>query len=234
MVVDDTAQQPSIHDRLDDSDIPEHELGKAYPTLRLFHVKLEQEGILRGIIGPRDAAIVWERHILNSAAVVPFVQKISNRSATSAMRIADLGSGGGFPGLVVAACMPSQELTLIEPMQRRTQWLDECVSIMGLTNVEVIRSRAQDVREDIAHRGLRPFDVVICRAVAPMKKLAAWSLPLLKRGGTLIALKGRTASEEIDKASAQIRDAGGINARVVEAPVAPGLEATHIVLVDRR
>ena len=221
-----------VTDGLDGSPLLGEVLGDALGKLERFHGKLMAEGEPRGLIGPRDVPIVWERHILNSAAVVPFI-----REATAGERfktVADVGSGGGFPGLVAAACLPDHRFTLIEPMERRVEWLSECVDLMGLDNVTIRRARSEEVIADIRRRDVHPYAVVTCRAVAPMTKLSGWTLPLLKPHGRLIALKGRSAQAEIDKAAKEIAKRGGANPRVVEAPVAPGLEPTRVVIVDRR
>ncbi|KAB7788735.1 16S rRNA (guanine(527)-N(7))-methyltransferase RsmG [Bifidobacterium cebidarum] len=219
-------------DKLEGSPILAEVLGDALPQLELFHKKLEDEGEPRGLIGPRDVDIIWERHILNSAAIVPYV-----RESTEGARfktVADVGSGGGFPGLVAAACLPDHQFTLIEPMERRIDWLTECVGLMGLKNVTLIRGRSDEVIAQVRKHKTHPFAVVTCRAVAPMTKLSGWTLPLLKSSGQLIALKGRSAQIELDKATDQITRFGGRNARVVEAPVGPNLESTHVVIVDKR
>ena len=250
-------------------------LGDALAPLKVFHEKLARKGVERGIIGPRDQGIIWERHILNSAAIVPFVKEALTEGIGP--RIADVGSGGGFPGIVLAACMPSCDVTLIEPMERRVLWLGEVIDEMNLENVTVLRKRAEEVmpsskkvdnksgRRKVRHvenhprhgnsgmggsnhrgseRGANeseivgdlsqtPYDMVTCRAVAPMTKLTGWTLPLLHAGGRLIALKGRSAEAEIDKAAKEIKKNHGMNPRVCEAPVGPGLEETHVVLVDK-
>lgn len=295
----------SLIDELDGSPVVREVLGDAYEPLALFHGKLMAEGEPRGLIGPRDVPIVWERHILNSAAIVPFVRDAVADVDPAHRSIADIGSGGGFPGLVVAACLPDCAVTLIEPMERRVEWLSECVELMGLTNVTVRRARAEELiaalkqqsaggsgkkaggtgsrrrrggrgavqrgrggvqaaadagyagaggvlgseslnENDSLHGagvaavgsgvGVTPerFTVVTCRAVAPMTKLSGWTLPLLAPGGRLVALKGRSAQAEIEKAAKEISKAHGMNPRVVEAPVGPGLEPTHVVLVDKR
>ena len=222
-----------MSDQLEHSPVLEQVLGSALPKLEMFHVKLAQEGEPRGLIGPRDVDIIWERHILNSAAIVPFV-----REATEGAKhrtVADVGSGGGFPGLVAAACLPDHHFTLIEPMERRVEWLHECVDLMALDNVTVLRARSEEIIDRIrGGKGIRPFTVVTCRAVAPMTKLSGWTLPLLKSHGRLVALKGRSAQAEIDKAAKEIAKRGGLDPRVVEAQVGPGLEPTHVVLVDKR
>ena len=246
-----------VTDELDNSPILEEVLGDALVKLRIFHDKLAQEGEPRGLIGPRDVSIIWERHILNSAAIVPFVREATVRRQFKT--VADIGSGGGFPGIVAAACLPDHRFTLVEPMERRVEWLNECVNDMGLDNVTVVRSRANAMIDDIRgsktsrkNRGAishttpvldldgnpiaisHPFAVVTCRAVAPMTKLSGWTLPLLETGGRLVALKGQSAQDEIDKASKEIAKSGGVRPRVVDAEVGPGLESTHILMVDKR
>lgn len=220
-------------DELNGSPILAEVLGDALPKLEIFHTKLEQEGEPRGLIGPRDVDIIWERHILNSAAIVPFIREVTDGQRFKT--VADVGSGGGFPGIVAAACLPDHEFTLIEPMERRVEWLGECVEEMGLENVTIMRARSEEVitalRQD---RSMHPYAAVTCRAVAPMTKLAGWTLPLLKPQGRLVALKGRSAQAEIDKAAKMIAKFKGVRPRVVEAPVRPGLESTHVVLVDKK
>lgn len=303
----------AVADALEDSPVLEAVLGDALPKLRMFHVKLQQEGELRGIIGPRDVGILWERHILNSAAIVPFVREAT--AGAGRKTVADIGSGGGFPGLVAAVCLPDHSFTLIEPMERRVEWLDECIELMGLDNVRIIRARAEEaiaalkpvrnrrggkrnnggraraMRSGAVHEGMtrtmhggqdgevsipasvssnpiasddmrhsqeatgsstaahgtlrhvvpvdalrheEPFTVVTCRAVAPMTKLSGWTMPLIRSHGRLVALKGRSAQAEIEKAAKEIAKTGGVNPRVLEAAVGPDLEPTHVVVVDKR
>lgn len=245
-----------VTDELNDSPILEEVLGDALPKLRVFHSKLAEEGEPRGLIGPRDIGIIWERHILNSAAIVPFVKESTVKKQFKT--VADIGSGGGFPGIVAAACLPDHRFVLVEPMERRVEWLNECVDEMGLDNVSVVRARANEMIDavtgpknvkkakggsskgpaldldgnpiQVKHR----FAVVTCRAVAPMTKLSGWTLPLLEQGGRLVALKGRSAQEEIEKATKEISKNGGIRPRVVDAEVGPGLDSTHVLMVDKK
>lgn len=220
-------------DELDGASVLGDVLGEALPKLEVFHVKLAEEGEPRGLIGPRDVDIIWERHILNSAAIVPFVREATEGAKFKT--VADIGSGGGFPGLVAAACLPDHRFTLIEPMERRVEWLHECVEEMGLENVTIMRERSEEVIAAMRKgHGPHPFAVVTCRAVAPMTKLAGWTLPLLKPQGRLVALKGRSAQAELDKAAKEITKRGGRNPRVIEASVGAGLEPTHVVLVDKK
>lgn len=142
---------------------------------------LTSRGIERGIIGPREAPRLWERHILNCAVVVP-------RIPTGAT-VADVGSGGGLPGLVWAIARPDVAVTLIEPLLRRATFLSEVVDELALANVTVNRARAEDVSAQ--------YDVVTARAVAELGKLGTWCLPLVKPGGVMLALKGQSASTEV-------------------------------------
>ncbi len=138
-------------------------------------------GIERGLIGPREAPRLWDRHILNCAVVTPRVPP----NAT----VADVGSGAGLPGLVWAIARPDLSVTLIEPLLRRTVFLDEVIEDLGLTNARVIRARAAEVSET--------FDVVPARAVADLGKLAGWCLPLVRPAGLFLALKGESAPAEV-------------------------------------
>lgn len=217
-----------VNGPLEDSLVLEQVFGDALPLMKMFHVKLSEQGVLRGMIGPREVGRIWERHILNSAALVPFIDHYAQKNNIDHLRIADVGSGAGFPGIVIAAMMPDDYFTLIEPMERRVQWLEEVIKELKLKNTRVQRNRAENLH------GREQFDVVTCRAVASMSKLTPWVMPLVHRGGELIALKGRSAQAEIDKASSVLKRHHAINARVYEAPVGQGLELTHVVTVEKR
>ena len=221
-------QNNASADPLDSSDLPRQILGPAFPTLKLFHDLLWHDGVERGVIGPHDRNIIWERHILNSAALVPFVRKATGHHHSVA--IADIGSGGGLPGIVLAACLPDCRLVLIEPMLRRVKWLNDVTASLHMRNVTIERSRAEDFRRSHAHS---QFPVVTCRAVANMTKLAPLALPLVAHHGRLLALKGRSASLELGKAASAITRHHGVKPRVLVAPVGPGLEPTHLISVEK-
>lgn len=159
---------------------------------------LASSGVDRGLIGPREAPRLWERHILNCAALAPALS--ADGSA------ADVGSGAGLPGLVLAVCRPDVRFTLVEPLLRRTDFLTETVNTLGLGNVEVLRARAEDVD--------RSYDVVTARAVAPLARLAQWCLPLCRPGGELLAIKGRSARQELDAAVPTLRQLGARNWKI--------------------
>ena len=154
------------------------------PLVSRYAGILATDGVERGMIGPREVPRLWDRHLVNSGVVLPRLPQ----GAT----VADVGSGAGLPGLVWAIGRPDLDVTLIEPLLRRTTFLDEVVAELGLSNVRVLRSRAEDVDET--------FDVVTARAVAALEKLAKWCMPLVKPGGVLLALKGQSAPEEVKDA----------------------------------
>lgn len=147
---------------------------------------LADAGVVRGLIGPREVPRLWDRHILNCAVLASALPE----SGT----VADIGSGAGLPGLVVAIARPNLEVTLVEPLLRRTTFLSEVVDDLGLANVEVVRGRA-----DALH-GKRTFDVVTSRAVAPLGRLLEWSMPLVSPEGALVAMKGSSVADEVEEA----------------------------------
>ncbi|MEO6470938.1 MAG: 16S rRNA (guanine(527)-N(7))-methyltransferase RsmG [Aeromicrobium sp.] len=155
------------------------------PTIQKYVHALATAGVERGLIGPREVPRLWDRHIMNSVVVVPRLPQGST--------VADVGTGAGLPGLVWAIARPDVSVTLIEPLLRRTAFLEEMTSELGLDNVRVVRGRADEVHEE--------FDVVTARAVAALEKLGRWCLPLVRKGGVLLALKGQTAQQEVDAAT---------------------------------
>lgn len=156
---------------------------------RQFTAALADQGEERGLIGPLELPRLWTRHILNSAIAAPIF-----RGA-----VADIGSGAGLPGLVLAIARPDVTWTLVEPMERRVNWLNEQVVDLGLENVKVLRSRAEDVRAG------EKFDFVTARAVSALRTLIPFTAPLLRDGGELALLKGKNAPAEIDAAANQIK-----------------------------
>jgi 16S rRNA (guanine527-N7)-methyltransferase len=186
--------------------------------LERYAALLADEGVLRGLIGPREVARLWDRHLVNCALLAPLVP------ANAAL--ADLGSGAGLPGLVVALARPDVQVTLIEPMARRTAFLEEAVERLGLESVEVVRGRAEEW--DRPER----FDVVTARALAPLPKLLRWALPLVRPGGAVLAMKGSSAADEIAAASAELARAQA-TAEVLH-PEVPGATSTTVVRVVPR
>ena len=162
---------------------------------------LADAGTVRGLIGPREVPRLWDRHILNCAVLADLVPQ----GAT----LCDIGSGAGLPGLVVAIRRPDVAVTLVEPLLRRTTFLEEAVASLGLENVRVVRARAEEVH------GTMEFDVVTSRAVAALDKLLGWSLPLCRPGGQVLAMKGESAQAEVEEAATVLRRYGASNVDVV-------------------
>lgn len=193
--------------------------GDAYDCVAHYAGMLCRQGELRGLIGPRELPRIWERHILNSAAVVPYLPT----SGT----VADVGSGAGLPGVVIAAMRPELEVILVEPMERRTTWLAEVVTELGLTNVQVKRGRAEEFH------GAFEVDAVTARAVAALSKLVRLSMPLVRVGGEMVILKGRSVAEEFAPARKVFHKYGSGTPEVLEGVTVDGVEATTIVRVRR-
>ncbi|GAB3990944.1 16S rRNA (guanine(527)-N(7))-methyltransferase RsmG [Nocardioides marmoraquaticus] len=148
---------------------------------------LADEATVRGLIGPREVPRLWERHLLNCAVVTDRVPEGAH--------VVDVGTGAGLPGLVMAVRRPDLRVTLLEPLLRRTTFLELAVEQLGLSEqVEVRRGRAEEVRD-------ASYDVVTSRAVAPLDRLAGWCLPLVAGGGSMLAMKGSSAVEEIAAAT---------------------------------
>lgn len=183
----------------------------ALPLAERYADLLAHDGVVRGLIGPREVSRLWERHLLNCALL--------GRAIPDGVDVCDIGSGAGLPGLVLALSRPDLTVTLVEPLLRRTTFLEEAVIALGLSNVEVVRARAEELH------GKRDFAVVTSRAVAPLDRLLGWSMPLVREGGALVAMKGASAEEEIEAAAATLRKYGAGAVRVesygegvVEAP----------------
>jgi 16S rRNA (guanine527-N7)-methyltransferase len=155
----------------------------ALPCAERFAALLADAGVVRGLIGPRETTRLWERHLMNCALL--------GRAIGEDQEVCDIGSGAGLPGVVLALSRPDLRVTLVEPLLRRTNFLEEVVTELALTNVEVVRSRAEQLH------GERDFDVVTSRAVAPLDRLLVWSMPLVRRGGALVAMKGSTVEDEV-------------------------------------
>lgn len=162
--------------------------GDRIDLARAFTANLAAQGEERGLIGPLELPRLWTRHVLNSAIAAP----LFHGSA------ADIGSGAGLPGIVLAIARPDVSFTLVEPMERRVAWLTEQVEELGLRNVTVLRARAEDVEP-------KQFDVVTARAVSALRTLLPFTAPLVRDGGDLALLKGKNAEAEIDAAAKQVK-----------------------------
>ncbi len=169
--------------------------GLRLPLAERYAALLATVGVERGLIGPREAPRLWERHLLNCAVL--------EEAIPPGATVADLGAGAGLPGLVLAIARPDLTVTLVEPLLRRTTFLHEVVEELGLTEVRVHRGRAESLH------GQERFDVVTSRALAPLDRLARWSLPLVDPHGAMLALKGSSAAEEIASAGVVVAELGG-------------------------
>jgi 16S rRNA (guanine527-N7)-methyltransferase len=175
-------------------------LGSSLERMRGYADLLVQVGVAYGLLGPREIPRLWERHLLNCAVVAPALPVGAS--------VVDVGSGAGLPGLVWAVMRPDLEIFLLEPLLRRADFLTAAVQRLGLSAVTVDRCRAEDAR------GRYAVDVVTARAVAPLERLLGWTMPLLRPGGRLLALKGRTADAEVAKAGRALAVSGGTSVRV--------------------
>ncbi|MFI5778428.1 16S rRNA (guanine(527)-N(7))-methyltransferase RsmG [Nocardia sp. NPDC051570] len=195
--------------------------GERLELAKRYHAVLATIGVERGLIGPREIPRLWERHILNCAVVGELIPV----GAT----VVDIGSGAGLPGIPLAIARPDLRITLVEPLLRRTIFLAEFIEAAGL-EVTVVRGRAEqlDVRKEAGGA-----DVVTSRAVAPLAKLAKWSLPLVHDHGRMLALKGSSAAEELERDRTDLTRAGGGNAEVVECGVGIITPPTVVLSVER-
>lgn len=172
-----------------------HEIfGDALPTAEKYAEFLAGPGVERGLIGPREVERLWDRHLLNCAVMAEVIP--------AGATVIDIGSGAGLPGIVLSIVRADLSVTLLEPLLRRTVFLQECVELLALRNVVVRRGRAEEVIGDFQ------ADVATARAVAPLERLAGWALPLLRPGGELLALKGERATAELEEAEPVLKEFG--------------------------
>lgn len=194
---------------------PRLDLAKRYAEL------LADTGVKWGLLGPHEIDRIWERHLLNCGVVAELLEP--------GERVADIGSGAGLPGLALAIAKPGLHVVLIESLLRRTEFLRMAVAGLEL-DVEVVRGRAEDaaVRQSVGE-----FDIVASRAVAALDKVTRWSLPLLRPGGRMLAIKGERAHDEIREYRRVMTALGAADARVVECGV-HYLSSPTTVVVARR
>lgn len=174
--------------------------GNRLPLAQAYHDSLATTAAERGFIGPKEVSRLWSRHVLNCAVIADaFDEGVS---------VADIGSGAGLPGIPLAIARPDLSITLIEPLLKRSTYLSEITEKLGLDNVTVVRGRAEEQKKML-------FDVTTSRAVAPLGKLAGWSLPLVRSGGSMTAMKGASVAEELERDAAMITKAGGTDAEIL-------------------
>jgi 16S rRNA (guanine527-N7)-methyltransferase len=191
------------------------------PLAERYVELLATDGVERGLIGPREAPRLWERHILNCLALDEAIPREAS--------VVDLGSGAGLPGLVLAIGRPDLSITLVEPLQRRTTFLDQVVEHLGLERVRVVRGRAESLHATEPARG--GFDVVTARALAPLRRLLGWAMPLVAPGGQLLAMKGGSAAEEISEAERELRELRCAPPEVLELTGPDGISTATVVRV---
>jgi 16S rRNA (guanine527-N7)-methyltransferase len=177
--------------------------GRNLPVAEEYVRLLAGAGVSQGLLGPREVPRLWGRHMLNCAAVAELVPHPST--------LIDLGSGAGLPGIVLALLLPDVEVLLLERMERRAAFLQECVRVLGLRNAQVRCGRAEDLAGKLA------ADVVTARAVAPMERLAGLALGLVRPGGLVLAIKGAGAEEEVARARPMLRRLGAGDVTVLRA-----------------
>jgi len=188
--------------------------GPSLSVAERFADILATRGVEEGLIGPREVPRLWERHLLNCAVVAELIEG-------RCRMLVDIGSGAGLPGLVLAMVLPDTAVTLLEPMERRCRFLAGCVTELGLTNVTVLRGRAEDAAVKA--------DVATARAVAPLARLAELTVGVVRPGGLVLAIKGRTAARELADARPVLRRIGARGAEVVRAGHGKVVPATTVV-----
>lgn len=178
--------------------------GAGLATAQRYAALLASAGVERGLLGPREVDRLWERHLLNCAVLAEIVEP--------GERVVDIGSGAGLPGLALAIARPDLTVTLVEPLLRRSTFLREAVAELGVA-VAVVRGRAEDaaVRAEVGGA-----DAVTSRAVAPLDRLTGWSLPLLRPGGRMLAIKGERAAGEVAEHRRGMAALGAEDVRVVK------------------
>ena len=203
--------------------------GAALPLAEGYVARLATDGVTRGLIGPREVARLWERHVLNSAAVAEAVP--------AGARVVDVGSGAGLPGIPLGLARPDLTVTLVEPMARRVEFLAEVVAELRAASPEeaarwaVVRGRAED-RNVVS--GVGAVDVVTARAVAPLPRLVGWCRGLLRPGALLVALVGARAVEELPAVLPELTALGMRDVRPRAVGAGLGDAATTVVVMTRR
>jgi 16S rRNA (guanine527-N7)-methyltransferase len=192
--------------------------GDALGQAQRYAQLLATDGVTRGLIGPRETARLWDRHLLNCAVVAELLPERGE--------LVDIGSGAGLPGIVLALLRPSLQVVLLEPLLRRSVFLEECIAELGLSNAVVVRARAED--KAAAHI---QADIATARAVAPLDRLAGWAARLLRPGGELLAIKGQSAQEELTAAKPVLSRLGVRSAEVLSAGHDRVIPATTVVRV---
>ncbi|SDS70825.1 MULTISPECIES: 16S rRNA (guanine(527)-N(7))-methyltransferase RsmG [Corynebacterium] len=193
--------------------------GERFALAQAYHRSLTEVASERGFIGPKEVERLWSRHLLNCAVV--------SDALPEGVRVADVGSGAGLPGIPLAIARPDLPVTLIEPLLKRSTYLSDVTQQLGLDNVTVVRGRAEEYTGSL-------FDVVTSRAVAPLGKLAGWCLPLVTVGGVMLAMKGASVGEELERDARDIVRAGGGDAEILTAGEGVLEQPTTLIRIPRR
>jgi 16S rRNA (guanine527-N7)-methyltransferase len=190
--------------------------GTAFPRAVRYAELLAGPGVERGLLGPAEAGRIWDRHLLNCAAVAELVP--------AGGWVVDVGSGAGLPGIVLSLLRPDARFTLVESLARRVAFLAECVAELELANVEVRRARAEELAGEVA------ADMVTARAVAPLEKLAGLCAALARPGGTVVAMKGSGADLELARARSVLAGMGIADGRVRQVGSEGGPATATVVM----
>jgi len=193
--------------------------GSALETASQFAEILATDGVQRGLIGPRETPRLWDRHLLNCAVVAELLPESGE--------LVDIGSGAGLPGVVLAMLRPGIRVVLLEPMLRRSAFLEECLTRLDLPNASVVRGRAEDMT------GIITADIATARAVAPLDRLAGWAAGLLRPGGEILAIKGQSAEQELAAARpvlSRLRARSAEVLRVGQGMVVPATTVVRVVI----
>jgi 16S rRNA (guanine527-N7)-methyltransferase len=192
--------------------------GDQFPAINRYVDILTSTAVEWGLLGPREADRVWNRHILNCAALGSLI--------TADSSVVDVGSGAGLPGIPLALLRPDLRVTLIEPLLRRFTFLDQTVDGLGIADrVQVVRSRAEDHHET--------YDFVVARALAPVGRLIGWCNPLRTKDGVILALKGESAADEVAAAKRQL-EAAELNAEVLMVQAHPNTDPATVIRLTGR
>jgi 16S rRNA (guanine527-N7)-methyltransferase len=191
--------------------------GGAVEKAARFAELLATDGVQRGLVGPRETPRLWDRHLLNCAVVAELLPGRGD--------LVDIGSGAGLPGVVLAMLRPGVHVVLLEPMLRRSVFLEECVAELDLPNATVVRGRAEELA------GVIQADVATARAVAPLDRLAGWAAGLLRPGGRLLAIKGQSAEQELAAARPVLSRLRTRSAEVLRVGDGRVISATTVVRV---
>ncbi len=195
--------------------------GDRLPLARRYAEHLATTGVEWGLVGPREAERVWDRHVLNCAVVADLIP--------DGARVLDIGSGAGLPGIPLALARPDLRIVLVEPLARRVEWLRMVLDDLDLP-IEVERGRAEDT---LVRKRWEGADVVTSRAVAPLHRLAAWCLPLVRPGGMMLAVKGMSAPAEVERDARAVAASGGGFPRIESCGIGIVDPPSTVVVVER-